>query len=561
MIAISFTFPAGRYHATPWGRHVNEGSVEWPPSPWRLLRSLVAVWKRTLPDISEAQIKPIFEVLAASPPRFVLPPASTGHTRHYMPWYKKGPDDRTLVFDAFVALNPNESAVVAAWPDATLNDAQRDLLWRVLTNLNFLGRAESWCQARMLTDDEAASALEDGDRHHATPIDPHPDPHADPAERRDLELVRTLCPDPATAFGDEHVTEIQTTTQVRRAVYDPNWHLCMETLRLHKQKWSDPPGSMWVTYTRPRDCFEVRPMMRWAPRRTRTLESRPQIARFALDSAVLPLVTDTLPIAEAARRALMSLYGRQNQHDSGRSPTFAGKDECGTPLAGHRHAYFLPTDEDDDGRLDHLSVYAADGFSVGEVRAMESLREIRRFGDRSERPPLRVLLLGTRSAGEQASVPLGPSRVWISATPYLVTRHARTRGPHRVDLRDRASCEAFFRADILAQLRSSRPDLSVLLGDVRIEPLYGEHGRFMLPVGPVGTCSRSLRPLQFRRFRSKAADDGGRRMAGAFRLTFPEPVRGPIALGHSSHFGMGLFAGSSPGMIAGSAAARCGAAE
>lgn len=50
MIAISLTFPAGRYHATPWDRHVNEGAVEWPPSPWRLLRSLVAVWKRTLPD-------------------------------------------------------------------------------------------------------------------------------------------------------------------------------------------------------------------------------------------------------------------------------------------------------------------------------------------------------------------------------------------------------------------------------------------------------------------------------------------------------------------------------
>lgn len=356
----------------------------------------------------------------------------------------------------------------------------------------------------------------------------------------------------------------KTTTQVRSAVYDPNWHLCMETLRLHKQKWSDPPGSMWVTYTRPRDCFEVRPMMRRAPRRTRTLESRPQIARFALDASVLPLVTETLPLAEAARRALMSLYGRQNQHDSGRSATFAGKDADDRPLAGHRHAYFLPTDEDGDGRLDHLSVYAADGFSVGEIRAMEMLRQIHFGRDRSARPPLRVVLLGTRSAGEQASVPLGPARVWVSATPYLVTRHARTRGRERVDLADRASCEAFFRADIMAQLRSARPDLSVLLGDVLIEPLYGEHGRFMLPVGPVGpvgTCSRSLRPLQFRRFRSKAADDGGRRMAGAFRLTFAEPVRGPIALGHSSHFGMGLFASSSPGMIAGSAAARCGAAE
>ncbi len=37
-VIIKLTFPAGRYHATPWGRHVNEGVAEWPPSPWRLLR-------------------------------------------------------------------------------------------------------------------------------------------------------------------------------------------------------------------------------------------------------------------------------------------------------------------------------------------------------------------------------------------------------------------------------------------------------------------------------------------------------------------------------------------
>jgi len=48
-------------------------------------------------------------------------------------------------------------------------------------------------------------------------------------------------------------------------------------------------------------------------------------------------------------------------------------------------------------------------------------------------------------------------------------------------------------------------------------------------------------PFDFQRFRRKCGDDGGRRLSGAFRLTFPYPVRGPLALGWSSHFGMGLF--------------------
>lgn len=30
MIAIKIDFPAGRWHATAWGTHVNEGVTEWP---------------------------------------------------------------------------------------------------------------------------------------------------------------------------------------------------------------------------------------------------------------------------------------------------------------------------------------------------------------------------------------------------------------------------------------------------------------------------------------------------------------------------------------------------
>ena len=97
MIALSVRFLAGRFHATPWDRHVNEGVPEWPPSPWRIVRALVATWRRTLPDLSQEQIEPILRELANKPPEFVLPVASTGHSRHYMPWFKKGPDDRTLV--------------------------------------------------------------------------------------------------------------------------------------------------------------------------------------------------------------------------------------------------------------------------------------------------------------------------------------------------------------------------------------------------------------------------------------------------------------------------------
>src|SRR5699024_5568337 len=45
MIFIRLDFPAGgRWHATAWGSHVNEGVPEWPPCPWRICRALLAAW-------------------------------------------------------------------------------------------------------------------------------------------------------------------------------------------------------------------------------------------------------------------------------------------------------------------------------------------------------------------------------------------------------------------------------------------------------------------------------------------------------------------------------------
>src|SRR3954464_14094426 len=114
-VTLKLDFPAGRYHATPWGRHVNEGVPEWPPSPWRLLRALVAVWRRTCPHLSEAQVGRVLEPLLHAP-KFRLPESRVAHTRHYMPWEKKGPADRTLVFDTFVVIGRGDPLFIG-WPE------------------------------------------------------------------------------------------------------------------------------------------------------------------------------------------------------------------------------------------------------------------------------------------------------------------------------------------------------------------------------------------------------------------------------------------------------------
>ena len=55
---VAVKFPLGRYHATPWDASVNEGRVEWPPSPWRILRALVSTFKTRLPHLPEDRVTP-----------------------------------------------------------------------------------------------------------------------------------------------------------------------------------------------------------------------------------------------------------------------------------------------------------------------------------------------------------------------------------------------------------------------------------------------------------------------------------------------------------------------
>ena len=157
------------------------------------------------------------------------------------------------------------------------------------------------------------------------------------------------------------------------------------------------------------------------------------VARFALDGPVLPLVAETLPLAEQARRSLLSrckyLARRINPSlpDADFGPlctAFWGRDDQGQPRTGHEHAFFLPTDEDRDGRLDHLTVFARMGFNALECQAIDRLRRLP-FG---QGDPLSLLLTGLGRPEDLRTPLLERSAVWVSVTPFLVTRHMKCNG-------------------------------------------------------------------------------------------------------------------------------------
>jgi CRISPR-associated protein Csb2 len=221
-------------------------------------------------------------------------------------------------------------------------------------------------------------------------------------------------------------------------------------------------------------------------------------------------------------------YGRTDPPNAERivSKTFAGKDERGVPLRDdHTHAFYLPADEDRDGRLDHVTVYASPGgFSNHEVRAIDSLRWLK-CGELD----LSLLLVGLGREAEFLHTRLiGTSTDWTSATPFIVTRHAKRRGQKRDPLEFFETPEG--RVEFVKQvLREELERRGLLQAGTSIEPLDQTAER------------RALRSVQFRLTRSKPGDDGAARPRGLFRIRFPQPVKGPIALGHSCHFGLGLF--------------------
>jgi CRISPR-associated protein Csb2 len=486
MIALGLCFPQG-YHGTTWGDHVNEGRPEWPPSPWRILRALVATWKRKASELQEADVLGLLTKLAGEWPEFHLPPATTGHTRHYMP----GGKSRTLVFDTFVVTQPDE-LVGVVWPNVTLSEAETAVLQTLLARLGYLGRAESWCTASIL------------DRAPFTETRVHA---GSDGMAEDHEPVRVLAAAPVAS--EEELLR----------------YLMVDTGILRDKRLLDPPGSRWVVYARRRDCLDRDPKSAAPP--GLAYASRPAVfARYLLDAKPLPSVTQALAVGELARRSVMALYGRA--HDGERSRILSGRDDGGRPLTGHRHAFYLATDEDQDGRLEHLTIVAPGGFSEADLNALNSLARLNPGGGGTV---LELLLLGTGTAADlpQAGRPVGPARIWVSVTPFVPSRHPKTYRNGQAKVRenglqvDGAEDQVRREWGLRREIDSSLPEL------LEVETVSG-----------ATAGGRTLRWLEFRRWRSRGGGSATPHASG-FRLTFAGEVVGPVALGYGCHFGLGLF--------------------
>jgi CRISPR-associated protein Csb2 len=520
MFALIFRFPQGRYHATPWGRHVNEGAVAWPPEPYRILRALIAAWHRKADQIrwDEARLHSLIEALATSCPVYRLPNAVHAHTRHYMPQGRlEGNRERTsLVFDAFYRIDAGEE-LVAAWPDLVLDPDDFALAQHLASLMGYLGRAESIVVAR-------ATNVVAGD----LPI------RAGTGKEPAWTTAELLAPLPASEYVDARPALLAQNhdkpNSRGRVAFEATVPLKLtdalrvETSQLHAVGWSRPPAGRFVSYARP----EVGPRPSNFRRHTAPMDDpgRFQIARFILAGRPLPPITDAVKVGEVFRRALMSRV------EAPIPAVLSGRDESGKPLRDpqHAHAFFLPEDHDGDGFIDHLVLFARPGLPRTVRRAAEGLHTLwianRRTRDANEEDEIgrrewRVALEGFGHPGEFGdSDLLRRSRVWVSVTPYLRPRYLKGANALQ-ETRQMICVECKLRGWPTPEIQCDGEGLAAG-GSVR-----------------VGGGARSA--LAFHRFRSRRGLVQPDRTGIALRLEFQDAILGPLALGFGCHFGLGLF--------------------
>lgn len=509
-----FRFPGRRVHATPWNSHVNEGLVEWPPSPWRICRALIATgfakfgWSE---GVVPREAVGLIDALAEATPSYRLPSAVTAHTRHYMPI---AGGKTSKVFDTFAHVG--DQALGISWP-VDLEPDQLALLGSLLAHLGYLGRAESWVAAELVDEEELPDHPIVGANTTGAPTRPG------------WELVQLITPTPAadyatwrtSAVSEAMAAEGDKLTAKRRkqieARYPADLWQCLtrRTSELQKAGWSQPPGSRALFYERPQHALASA-----TPRRRPAAKARPRVecALLALASnaqrgEVLPLMQRCLPQAELLHRALVSLSA---QIAGEPCPELTGLGVDGRPLVCHRHVHYLPLDLDGDGRLDHCLIHSPMGLGDVARRAIERLRRTWTKGGSGD---LYVSAVGQGSRGDIGAALLGQrgdpgllelASNWISHTPFIAPRHVKKR-KHSIE----------------EQVRAELAERS-----------------FPVPISVEAAPRDELLAANFLKYVRQRRDASKRPPATQpwlLRIRFAEPVPGPIAIGYACHYGLGVF--------------------
>ena len=234
-------------------------------------------------------------------------------------------------------------------------------------------------------------------------------------------------------------------------------------------------------------------------------EEIPQAAYFAVVGD-RPPVEKTMHVADLVRRAAMSKF-HQLFKRSDIPYTISG--HSADPL-NHSHALWMPHDQDGDGLIDHVAVYARGGFGRAEMQALGKIADI--YNDSVRMRVHFKRFRGMHELGQKCKL-FEKHNKWKSVTPYYPPRHIKKNH----DIKDQVEWE-MSEGNLPGDLESVRIDSS---------PTIEIHKNKKTPV------------KEFENRRNGKGPTTG--MGVSLEINFKKPIRGPLALGYGKHFGLGMF--------------------
>jgi CRISPR-associated protein Csb2 len=547
MIAIRLHFDWGRYYAHPWGLNpARLREAEWPPSPWRMLRSLAAAWfQANRGQPAPTELHALLEALGAGLPEICIGPVTFGQTVHWQPNFENAKKDAASFSAAQYGAKgkhrhenhfaATESPVLFCWRSFDPTPPQRALLAGILPHVNYFGRSESICTVDLLP--QEAELPKNGW------CRPCVDPSTGAPIRRIAENCRDVfCPD----TRDFQAADLWSRRADRDAL-NPNHappHL-VEDLLSHQPL---PDGARWVSYQMPEGWPG-----RWIVRVPKSLHPKtmsasptPRVAHylhFSLQCRIPIPLRFTVPLAEQFRSRALHYFGKAT--DVGQSFALSGHDKPADVQGDHQHAFYLPlgANPHHPEHITEIHVWCAYGFTQVEVEAMMRVQRLD-WGGGKDHPIRPILLELGKSVPSTVPIATGQhaSRVWQSRTPFVPPRYFYRGNLHGGKLKEKDAPER--------QLAQCLHQAGITVsGEIRRLTLNGDAQETLPPLAawdivrtPEGETD-SLVSAVTHTTAAHAPRSAKERRVGIFlRITFVDPVALPFpSLGHSSHFGLGLF--------------------
>ncbi len=482
MIHIKVEFHTNQYQACAWGNHHSEGVIDWPPAPWRILRSLVAgSYNVRLPEKHLPTLKGLLHKLASVLPSFTLPP--TTYIQHRSPrpqvnlkTAKIGPG-KTLYAAGLLMSSPSSSndarntpkpppALFIHWP-VSLSEAEELVLTLCLSGLTYLGRKES----------VAAFSL----------VEKAPEPNSE-ADAQGSRLV---------AIADSEL-DIEELWQVLNLSAHENYGVNRSAVF---------PGIRQATY-------------RIDPSKPRTQPhdwSKQKLVTLAVSASPRVPMTLALKLTNRLHQLLVARCP---------SPVFTGQ-ELGEPSHNHDHTIFQCIPDRTERYIEQVQLYSEMGYSTEALAAIATCSSLPGIARGYE------VFLSLADLGQQDK----KVDCWESSTPFFLSRFpAVRRGKPRMLTesyqKDGPEHQALQYLQYLPWLH--------LTG----QPSYHEDSEGLaLDLGGQKAVVAACEP--FHNFWEWEAECRQGKKIGRVgywvKLKFTTPVAGPIVLGYAAHYGLGAM--------------------